>query len=81
MCASWYPKCLDPKHPKPTKICRRSCEQLQDEWCQREYDYDGDLAYVRNVLPDCDDLPDKEEDPNCVELGKKLFKCTWYIIS
>eukprot|EP00794_Sanderia_malayensis_P012057 gene12057-13300_t len=44
ICSTWYPRCLDAKHPKPTRLCRRSCEQLQDDWCQQEYDYDGDMA-------------------------------------
>ena len=70
MCATWYPECTDPKHPRPTRICRRSCEQLQDDYCQKEYDYDGDLAYVRNLLPSCDVLPDDDEDPECVTLGE-----------
>lgn len=68
ICATWYPECPDPKHPKPARLCRRACEQLQDEYCQTEYDYEGELSYVRELLPVCDGLPDEEEDPTCLFL-------------
>ena len=72
ICATWYPECPDPKHPRPARLCRRACEQLQDEYCQTEYDYEGELSYVRELLPVCDSLPDDEEDPTCVVLGELL---------
>ena len=70
MCVTWYPACSDPKHPRPSRLCRRACEQLQDDYCQAEYDYQGDLSYIRELLPVCDNLPDEEEDPECILLGE-----------
>ena len=70
ICHTWFPKCTDPKRPMPLPICKSECEKIQDGVCTKAYDLAAKVKYLQKILPDCDQLPDEEEEPKCLKLGK-----------
>ena len=79
ICLTTYPYCADSSEPKPVKLCKEDCEELESNVCKSDFKVARQFDYLNSILPNCSGLPLKnsKEGEGCVTLelpGNLLFK-------
>lgn len=73
ICLTTYPYCSSSNKPKPVRLCREDCEELQSGVCKSDFRVARQFDYLAVILPNCSILPEKgtKEAGGCVKLGIK----------
>lgn len=73
ICLTTYPYCSSSNKPKPVRLCREDCEELQSGVCKSDFRVARQFDYLAVILPNCSILPEKgtKEAEGCVKLGIK----------
>lgn len=71
ICLTTYPYCPSTNKPKPVRLCREECEELQSGVCESDFRVARQFDYLAVILPNCSALPEKgsKEAEGCIKLG------------
>ena len=71
ICVTTYPYCSNTSKPRPVRVCKEDCEELESSVCASDFKVARQFSYLAVILPNCSALPpnDSVEAKGCVRLG------------
>lgn len=70
ICVTAYPYCSSASKPKPVRLCKEDCEELESSVCSTDFKVAREFSYLAVILPNCSVLPPKgSREAGCIKLG------------